>query len=404
MPYPCSHLPRVPADHRAARPGGPLARVLAAWVPAFLALLALLALLGTSPARASDTAAARPLPPTVVVYLRDGCPYCAAAKVYLAELAQRRPDLRIVLRPVDTDPSALAELEDTSRTAGIWPPGVPAFAVRGQVLVGFDPDGNVARQLEALLDGSPPVAEPVQLPGVGALSASRLGLPLFTLAMGMLDGFNPCATWVLVFLLSLLARLEDRRRMALVAGAFVAINGAIYFAFLAAWLNLFVAIGLTAAVRTGLAGAALVVGLIDLKDAAVPGRGLSLSIPDAARPRVVMRMEQVLRAQGLAAALVAVATLALVVNLVELLCTAGLPALYTAVLAQHELSPLARHAYLALYVLGYAADGALMVGVAVWALSRRRLSARAGRLLKLISGVVMLALAAVLFWRPAWLA
>jgi hypothetical protein len=399
MSHPCRRPARVPAEHRAARPTGLLVRALVAWVLALLALLAV----SPSPAAAAEAAAAQ-APPTVVVFVREGCPYCAAARVYLAELAQRRPDLRIVLRPVDTDPSALAELEDTSRAAGIWPPGVPAFAVRGQVLVGFDPDGSIARQLEALLDGSPAVAEPVQLPVVGALSASRLGLPLFTLAMGMLDGFNPCATWVLVFLLSLLARLEDRRRMALVAGAFVAINGAIYFAFLAAWLNLFVAVGLTAAVRTGLAAAALVVGLIDLKDAAVPGRGLSLSIPASARPGVVLRMEQVLRAQGLAAALVAVATLALVVNLVELLCTAGLPALYTAVLAQQELSPLARHAYLALYVLGYAADGALMVGVAVWALSRRRLSARAGRLLKLLSGTVMLALAMVLFWRPAWLA
>ena len=63
--------------------------------------------------------------------------------------------------------------------------------------------------------------------------------------MGLLDGFNPCAMWVLLFLLSLLVRLQDRRRMALVAGTFVLVSGAVYYAFMAAWLNVFLAVGLS---------------------------------------------------------------------------------------------------------------------------------------------------------------
>jgi hypothetical protein len=114
-------------------------------------------------------------------------------------------------------------------------------------------------------------------------------------------------------------------------------------------------------------------------------------------------MDRVRKAEGLAAALAGVVVLALVVNVIELLCTAGLPALYTAVLAQHDLSAGARHAYLGLYVVGYLADDALMVATAVWALSRARLTERGGRLLKLLSGGVMLALGAVLLLRPQWL-
>jgi hypothetical protein len=99
-------------------------------------------------------------------------------------------------------------------------------------------------------------------------------------------------------------------------------------------------------------------------------------------------------------ALPAAAALAIVVNFVELLCTAGLPALYTAILAQQALAPVVHYAYLALYIAAYMADDALMVALAVIALSSAKLDARGGRVLKLLSAVVMLALGAVMLLAP----
>ena len=98
------------------------------------------------------------------------------------------------------------------------------------------------------------------------LTVANLGLPLFTLAVGLLDGFNPCAMWVLLFLLSMLARLRDRMRMALIAGTFVLVGGAVYYAFLAAWLNIYLLVGMSTALRVGLGLLALVIGTINLKD------------------------------------------------------------------------------------------------------------------------------------------
>jgi hypothetical protein len=226
---------------------------------------------------------------------------------------------------------------------------------------------------------------------------------LFTLAIGLLDGFNPCAMWVLLFLLSMLVHLRDRRRMALIAGTFVLVSGAIYFAFMAAWLNIFLAVGLSNALRIGLALVALMIAAINIKDFVRPGQGISLSIPDAVKPGLYARMRSTLHAQTLLLSLAGVASLAVVVNLVELLCTAGLPAMYTAILTQQGLSPAAHYAYLGLYIVGYIADDALMVGTAVYALSNRKLGESAGRWLKLLSGVVMLALGAIMLLRPEWL-
>ena len=209
--------------------------------------------------------------------------------------------------------------------------------------------------------------------------------------------------WVLLFLLSLLVRLRDRRRMALIAGTFVLVSGAVYFAFMAAWLNLFLAVGLTPLVRGALALLALVIGAINVKDFFAFGRGLSLSIPASAKPGLYARMRRVVQAPSLTLSLLSVTALALLVNLVELLCTAGLPALYTSVLAQHALGATAHYGYLALYIAGYIADDALMVGTAVLALGSGKLTERGGRVLKLVSGVVMLALGLVMLFRPDWL-
>ena len=407
-------------------------------------LLAVAWLAGAS-AAAPGIAAVPTSPLVLQVYVQDGCPHCAAAKRFVERLQRERPALRVEYRVVDQDPLAARTLHELALANGVWPPGVPAFAVDSRLLaMGFDDEAHTGRAIAERLDATavanaiadaseaarksasaaaesgagrvpgaaarvdaaplaPPPVQSVDHALFGTLSASRLGLPSFTLALGLLDGFNPCAMWVLLFLLSVLVRLQDRRRMALIAGTFVLVSAAVYYAFMAAWLNIFLAVGLTKTVRWALGAVALVIGVFNVKDAVAWGHGPSLAIPDRAKPGLVARMRRAMHSPTLPASMLAVAGLAVVVNFVELLCTAGLPALFTAVLAQHELSTAAHHAYLGLYILGYIADDALMVGVAVAALSSGKLGERGGRWLKLVSGAVMLGLGVVLLLRPQWL-
>ena len=200
-----------------------------------LLLFACLLFAQASPGADAGTAAAAldfPAPGQLHVYVREGCPHCADAKRFLAGLAESRPELQVVLREVDRDPAARDALVAISEAVGAWPPGVPTFVYGGRVLVGFDDAEHVGAELLRLLDEAAPPAPPdvVESSLFGTLKASEIGLPLFTLALGLLDGFNPCAMWVLLFLLSLLVRLKDRRRMAMVAGTFVLASGAVYYA------------------------------------------------------------------------------------------------------------------------------------------------------------------------------
>lgn len=362
--------------------------------------LALIVLLLTAPLVALSEGAEKR---TLEVFVRDGCPHCAEAKIYLPQFADKHPEIQIVYRAVDQDVNARDDLVKYSKNAGMWPPGVPTFVFDGKVLVGFKNAENTGPALEALVVQSLTESKQVETKLFGTLSVSRLGLPIFTLAIGLLDGFNPCAMWVLFFLLSMLVHMQDRKRMALVAGTFVLVSGAVYYAFMAAWLNVFLLVGISSALRYTLGCVALLIGVINIKDFLTPGRGFTLSIPTSAKPGLYARMRSVLRAKSLLSSLTAVAALAVVVNFIELLCTAGFPAIYTAVLTQQALSPLTHYAYLGLYILGYIFDYSLMVAVAVIALSSRKLTERAGAWLKLLSGGVMLALGIIMILRPEWL-
>ncbi|MBK8059163.1 MAG: NrdH-redoxin [Gemmatimonadetes bacterium] len=352
---------------------------------------------------------------------------------------RERPDLRIRMMDVSEDHAARDRLIALAKEKGVVGVGVPAFHVAGRLIVGFDASGSTEAEVRGLLpprrsrpdsaraDSLPPSASglpaidtkgdalearppppagrtgAVTLPIVGVVDVERVGLPVFSFAVGFVDGVNPCAMWALLYLLTLLAPLRDRRRMFAIGATFVFVGGLLYYAFLAAWLEFFLLVGLSRTLQVVLGSVALLAAAVHLKDFVAFGTGPSLSIPESAKPGIYRRARRIVTAEHLAAALAAVVILSALVNVVELLCTAGLPALYTQVLSTHELSRPAYYGNLGLYVGAYILDDSIVLAVGIVTLSQKRLQERAGRWLKLVSGLVLGALGAVLLLRPEWL-
>jgi glutaredoxin len=370
-------------------------------------------------------------PPDIEAFVRAGCPHCAKAEEFLADLARRRPDLRILIRDVSQEPGALERLARLTQTHGAGPPRVPAFLVGDQLLVGYADATSTGGLILSLLDNAARLpaeeagacgadeesrscgpGQPAAQAGSAKrddfaidflgreLSLKQIGLPLFTLAMGLLDGFNPCSMWVLLLMLSFLAPMGDRRRMLAVAGTFVAVEGVAYFAFMAAWLNLFLFVGLSRAAELVVAALAILAGAIHIKDFFAFGRGPSLSIPDAAKPGIYSRIRGILQARDLHGAIAGAAALAALVQIVEFLCTSGLPALYTRILTLREPNAFGYYGYLLLYNLAYMLDDFIVLGAGVVTLSQARLQEKQGRWLKLASGLAMAGLGAYLALAP----
>jgi glutaredoxin len=387
--------------------------------PAFLLFsicrLLLAALLGV--AALADAAAAVPSA-GLEAFVREGCPHCAKAEEFLAQLQAERPGLTVVVRDVQKEPAALNRLKALAEATGTATVRVPAIYVGGQLIVGFSPEARTDLLVRAALDGRRAAApsgtagtcdaeESLACPkGPGAiveeefsltlfgrtLTLADVGLPAFTVAMGLLDGFNPCSMWVLLLMISLLAPLNDRKRMVAIAGTFVLVEGIAYFIFMAAWLNLFLLLGMSRPVTLLVAAIAIAAGLINLKDFVAFGRGISLSIPESAKPGIYKRMRGLLYAPTMAAAIAGAAVLAVLIQVVEFMCTSGFPALFTRILTLRELPTASYYGYMLLYNAAYMVDDIVVLGIGVTLLSRHRLQEKEGRVLKLLSGLVMVGL------------
>jgi glutaredoxin len=385
------------------------------WMGWLLAALMALAALAAPPARAAEPAD----PNRIELFVREGCPHCGEAEAFMARLGRERPELVITIRDVQKEPAAMARLQELVRASGAGVARVPAAWVNGQLILGYSKEASTDRLIRAALAGSrvahgevsdassceaedslscgpggaTPADDAFSVTLLGrTLTLEDIGLPLFSVTLGLLDGFNPCSMWVLLLMISLLAPLADRKRMLAIAGTFVLVQGIAYFAMMAAWLNLFLFIGLSRISQIAIAAIAIAAGLINLKDVLAFGRGITLSIPEAAKPKIYSRMRGILHAPTYTAAIAGAIVLALLVQVVEFMCTSGFPALFTRILTLRELDTAAYYGYLLLYNAAYMLDDMVVLGIGVTLLSRHRLQEKEGRLLKLVAGVVMIGL------------
>ena len=347
------------------------------------------------------------------------CPHCRRARPFIESLPGQYPWLELHSHDLSRDMAAGLRYARMAEALGESARAVPALLFCGRMITGFDSPDSTGHALRQQLEEchrryaqsmtasapttiTPPAAEPpvLTLPLLGALDPSALSLPTLTVVLAGLDAFNPCAFFVLLFLLSLLVHARDRRRMLLIGGVFVFFSGAIYFVFMAAWLNVFLWLGELRFI-TVLAGLlAVSMGGVNVKDFFAFRQGPSLSIADEAKPKLFKRMRALVGGEKLPSLLMGTIALAIVANSYELLCTAGFPMVYTRALTLNQLSTGAYYGYLALYNLIYVLPLLAIVLVFTWTLGSRKLREGEARVLKLLSGIMMMGLGLLLLVYP----
>jgi glutaredoxin len=340
------------------------------------------------------------------------CPHCLDAKVAVERLDADYPWLVLHSHELTSSPADARRYVDMARQLGREARSVPGFILCGEMMTGFDRFDTTGRLLQqAALDclhrvrqAGPSAAQaPSNAPGspaVAGLDLAHLSLPVVTVLLAAMDAFNPCAFFVLLFLLSLLTHEHSRGRMLLVGGVFVLVSGLVYFGLMAAWLNVFLIAGELRIVTLAAGLVAIAMAAANLKDYFWFRQGFSLSIPDTAKPRLFDRMRRLLRVRSLPAMLLGTVTLALAANSYELLCTAGFPFVYTRLLTLQGLSGASHYAYLALYNTIYVLPLLVILLLYVRTLGSRKLSEGEGRVLKLVSGLMMLGLGTALVIAP----
>src|SRR3989338_7845767 len=271
------------------------------------------------------------------------CPHCTEAHPYIEAIPEARPWVKLHSLELSRHPENVRQYRDMARQLGEDSASVPALLFCGEMYVGWDSDATTGARIRQRLDdcraralsgkaAQAPLVEATRLPLIGAVDPASPSLPALTLVLAGLDAFNPCAFFVLLFLLSMMAHQKSRSRMLITGGIFVAVSGLMYFAFMAAWLNVFQIFGHLAWVTLAAGALAVLVGAVNVKDFFWFEKGLTLSISETKKSDIFRRMRTILAADRLPAMLAATVLLAVAANFYELLCTAGFPMIYTRIL------------------------------------------------------------------------
>ncbi|MDR8525079.1 thioredoxin family protein [Shewanella fidelis] len=384
------------------------------------------------------------------------CPHCAEAHPFIDSLPERYPWIEVEDHMI-TDADTMATWQKIAKQTGTEARSVPYFASGEKAVVGYSSQavtgeflvqrlksyyvslgGKLAPEAEGDYTVATPAAgglfatcsesdsqdggdgtcdlgldtsselassdvQPVELPLVGVVHPEQMSLPLLTVVLAGVDAFNPCAFFVLLFLLSIMVNAKSRARMLIVGGIFVFFSGFIYFIFMSAWLNIFQLLGAGSDGGWIILGAgmlALVAGAINIKDYFFTKGEVTLSMSAENRTGLIKRMGKLTSASSMTAMIAGTVVLSILANAYELLCTAGFPMIYTSVLSMHDLETFERYMYLVMYNVVYVIPLAAIVIAFSVSLGKRKLTEKEGQTLKLMSGIMMMGLGGMLALDP----
>jgi len=338
------------------------------------------------------------------------CPHCEKEKEFLKELKEKYPEIEIKEYEVISNPENKEILNQFYEKYQVpekdkgW---VPITFTPDKYFIGFNQ--QIAEDIESCIKecliGEKPAPQKIKIPVFGEIDISKMSLPALTVTLGALDGLNPCAMWILLFLIALLINTRSRKRMWLVGGTFILASGIVYYLILSAWLNLFLAISYVNLTRILIGAFALVVGVWQIKTfigyrGVCPVTDGSTKFGDRIRNGLRDQAEKLALSPLTFGILIGVIILALGVNLVEFFCSAGLPAIYTRVLTLSQISTLSYYLYLLLYTFVFMLDDLIIFSLAVITLSRIGFTAKYNYWATLFGGLLIFALGILLIFKP----
>ncbi|MFA5048141.1 MAG: hypothetical protein WC516_03925 [Patescibacteria group bacterium] len=395
------------------------------------------------------------IPVNAYFFYGDGCTHCAEERQYLFHaLKSEYPNLQIYEYEIYNSRENAVLLQKTAERLGVGIDGVPFLVIGNEHFVGYA-DGMSSQMIEQRVNEcsvekcadsiasivgvevpevkppAPAINKPnnnveqnvdnrpeiqntqkpinqenkkiVKLPLFGEVNALSFSLPILTIIMGALDGFNPCAMWTLLFLISLLLGMENRKRMWILGTAFIFASASVYFLFMSAWLNLILFLGFVIWIRMLIGILALAGGGYSIKEFIFNKDSGCKVAGNEQRQKTFERLRLAVQQNSLWLALGGIIILAFAVNLVELICSAGLPAVYTQVLALNEMAGWHYYLYILLYIFFFMLDDLFIFFVAMITLEMTGITTKYAKISRLVGGLLMLAIGLMLIFKPEWL-
>ena len=386
------------------------------------------------------------------LFYGNGCPHCAAEEEFLSDYLKDRTDVKLYKYEVWYDSNNQELLSKVQKEMGTTNKnGVPFTVIGKKTIVGYA-DGVTDEQIKDTINyylnndyrdyageitgkvkknevkedttkdeskaedkkenkiekaddtkDSDQTDENVTVPVLGKINAKKVSLPILAVVLGFVDGFNPCAMWILIFLITMLFNMKDRKKMWILGLTFILTSGIVYLMFMLAWLNLATFISKIAFIRLLIAVIALVVGLINvyryIDSLKKKDEGCDV-VDKKDRKKIMEKIISITREKKFIIALLGIMVLAASVNIIELMCSIGIPLLFTQILAMNNLSTFSYMIYMFIYIFFFLIDDIVIFVISMVTLKVTGLSTKYTKYSHLIGGIIMLIIGLLLIIKP----
>lgn len=369
------------------------------------------------------------------VFVRDDCAHCQDEKAFLKEFAEKRGALNIIYHDVYTD-EGKEKFDRLTDLQGI-PKLTPVTIIDRVVLQGFSTPETTGERIKYLVSkaegkkqytfeefmaegGGLEMEESegtcdvggceierleylVNIPFIGATDISEYSLPFMSLLLGFVDGFNPCAMWVLVMFLTILAEVGSKKRMFQMAGLFIFAEAVMYYLILNVWMTTWDFVGLDRFVTPIVGFVAIAAGsyflyLYSVKDASCKVGSLE------AKQRTRNKIKNYADGPLTLVAALGILGIAFSVNIIEFACSIGIPQTFTKILDLNTFSWLGKQYYTFLYIIMYMVDDLIVFALALYSFEKIGLTThKYTHMSHLIGGLIMWILGLIMLLNPSLL-
>ncbi len=372
----------------------------------------------------------------IYLFHSNTCPHCKEEIKVLDELQKDYPNMKVYKYEISNRDN-LALLDEVAKLYDINVNGVPFTAIGDKYYIGFSHDsgketliatieyysdngyvdrvgehlGNIPLPSYEIKEEQQDVDEYTEertdykISILGhQIKLKNLTIPVIAILIGLVDGFNPCAMWVLLFLISVLIGMQDRRRMWIIGITFLLTSALIYLVFMLAWLN-------AAKFLLTINWFRLIIGLIAITGAIINLRSYIRHrkdngcdvIDDKKRSKIFDKIKKFTHEKNFLLAILGAMALAISVNIIELACSAGLPVMFIEILSMNNLTIVEHIIYIALYMLFFLLDDLIVFFIAMRTMELTGFSTKYGKISKLVGAILLLAIGLLLIFKPEWL-
>ena len=377
---------------------------------------------------------------------RKDCKNCANLEKFLKELSTKRDDFEYVEHKIDESKEEKAFFDETTSKLKLVK-GTPIIYIDGHIIQGFNTADTTGKEIENLINsgktkdkiltlkeyvesgqtgnvssnGAVCTGDTVcEVPGLtkGAENQVLVNIPIInktvdltnyslltmSIILGTIDGFNPCAMWVLVLFLTALIAVGNKVKMFRVAGLFILAEAVMYFFILNAWIYAWDFVGLDKWVTPLVGIVGIIGGIFFIRNYLKKGDTLECEVTDfEQRAKISKKIKDIANKPFTLLTALAIIGLALSVNVIEFACSVGIPQTYTKILQINEVPFWTRQFYTFIYIIGYMVDDIIVFGFALMSINKLQLTTKYSKWVNLFGGILMIILGLIMLIKPSLL-